>query len=332
MSYPGRNRNKGVALVTALLVVSIATTAAIGLSARLQLDIRRTANLIDGDQAWLYAMGAEAWSEAILARDLKDNKFDGLQDTWAKKLPPIELPGGGMIGVIDDMQGRFNINNLKTKGEKHDATAVTRFKSLLTVLELKPNLDQAVIDWLDKDIEATPPDGAEDDHYLGLKTPYLAANRKMENISELRLIKGFDQAVYERIAPFVTALPVRTTINVNTAPAEVLASLSPAISLELAKKLVEERNKKPYEKLSDFTEHEALKNSTQNKNGQLKDIDIKSDFFMLHIDVRIANARASLDSLIRRNKDKLEVLQRSQRLLRINAPTDRHSKDRQEKS
>ena len=332
MSYP--DRNKGVALVTALLVVSIASTAAITLSARQQLDIRRTANLIDGDQAWLYAMGAEAWSEAILARDLKDNKFDGLQDTWAKKLPPIELPGGGMIGIIEDMQGRFNINNLLQGEGKVDAVAIKRFETLLKLLELDQNLGQAVIDWLDKDIEATPPNGAEDDHYLGLKTPYLAANRKMENVSELRLIKGFNPTVYERVAPFVTALPKRTKINVNTAPAEVLASLSPGLSLELAKNLVAERNEKPYEKVGDFTGHEVLKQLTQqNKNGSLnKNIGVTSNYFMLHTDVRIANARASLDSLIFRDKGKLKILQRSQRLLRIGTPTDRQSKDREGKS
>ncbi len=330
MSNPGRN--KGAALVTALLVVSIATTAAIDLSARQQLDIRRTANLIDGDQAWLYAMGAEAWSEAILARDLKDNKFDGLQDIWAKRLPPIELPGGGMIGVIDDMQGRFNINNL-LRGEGIDAESVTRFQTLLKLLELNTDLVQAVIDWLDKDIDATAPNGAEDDYYLGLKSPYLAANRKMENISELRLIKGFDQAVYERIGPFVTALPKRTAINVNTAPAEVIASLSPGLDLELAKKLVEERNQKPYQKITDFTNHEALKQLTQDGNGLgTKNLAIASNYFMLHIDVRIANARASLDSLILRDKGKFKVLQRSQRLPRIGAPTERQDNDRQEKS
>ncbi len=331
ISFPYRKRlNQGVALITALLVVAIAATAAITLSAHQQLDIRRTANLIDGDQAWLYALGAEAWAEAILARDLKDNKFDSLEDTWAKTLPPIELPGGGMTGAIEDMQGRFNINNL-LKGKKQDPTAATRFKNLLAVLELKQELYQAVVDWLDEDIEATPPDGAEDDYYVGLTPPYLAANRHLVNISELRLIKGFDQAVYERIAPFISALPVPTAINVNTAPPEILASLSPGISLSSAKKLVEERSEKPFKDLNDFSAHEAIKNL--NPAFSKEDLSVNSSYFMLHTNVQIANARANLDSLIHRgDRGQLQVLQRGQKLQRITSPADQRRQNQQDKS
>lgn len=325
-----KRQNQGVALVTALLVVAIATTAAITLSAHQHLDIRRTANLIDGDQAWLYALGAEAWSEAILARDLKDNKFDSLKDDWAKTLPPIELPGGGMLGAIEDMQGRFNINNL-LKGKKQDPTAATRFKNLLAVLELKPELYQAVVDWLDEDIEATPPDGAEDDFYVGLKPPYLAGNRRLVNISELRLIKGFDQAVYERIAPFLSALPVPTAINVNTAPPEILASLSPGISLSLAKKLVEERDQKPFKDLNAFSANEAIKDI--NPAFSKENLSVNSSYFVLHTTVQIANARANLDSLIHRaDRGQLRVLQRGQKLQRITSPTDKQRQNQQDNS
>ena len=211
------SKNKGVALVTALLVVSLAATAALTLSARQQFDIRRTANLINGDQAWLYAKGAEAWSMAILMRDLEDNNTDSLQDTWAQTLPPIELPGGFMTGEIEDLHSRLNLNNL-VQNKKSDPLTFSRFQRLLAVLELEPELAQAVVDWMDDNIDALTPDGAEDDYYLGLEYPYLAANRKLVSVSELRLIKGIDQKIYERLSPYVTALPERTAINVNTAP------------------------------------------------------------------------------------------------------------------
>lgn len=219
-------RNKGVALITALLVVSLASTTAVSLSTHQQLDIRRTSNLINGDQAWMYAQGAEAWSKAILARDLEENDTDSLQDSWAQRFPPIELPGGMMIGHIEDMQGRINLNNL-VDGEKVNPVTVAQLERLLELLELDKALVPAIVDWLDKDIEATPPDGAEDNYYIGLEHAYMTANQKMANISELRLVKGFDQKTYLRVAPFVSALPTTTPINVNTAPAAVLASLSP---------------------------------------------------------------------------------------------------------
>jgi general secretion pathway protein K len=302
-------RNKGVALVTALLVVSLASTTAVSLSTRQQLDIRRTANLINGDQAWLYAQGAEAWSKAILARDVEDNDTDNLKDIWAQRLPPIELPGGMMVGYIEDMQGRINLNNL-IDGDKVNPS-VEQLERLLELLELDKELVQAIVDWLDKDVEATPPGGAEDNYYLGLEHAYMTGNQKMTSVSELRLVKGFDQKTYLRIAPFVSTLPIQTPINVNTAPATVLASLSPDISLDLAEQLVKQRQETPYEKTADFTGHASLKDSKLNPEG----LAISSQYYMLHVEARIVNARASLDSLIFRGQGgKFQILQRSQRL------------------
>ena len=77
------SRNSGVALVTALLVVSLASLAAVSMATRQTFDVCRTANLINSDQAWLYAWGAEGWAKAILARDKKDNKIDSLDEPWA---------------------------------------------------------------------------------------------------------------------------------------------------------------------------------------------------------------------------------------------------------
>jgi general secretion pathway protein K len=303
------SKNKGVALVTALLVVSLAATAAVTLSAHQQFDIRRTANLINGDQAWLYAKGAEAWSMVILMRDLVDNTTDSLQDTWAQTLPPIELPGGFMTGEIEDLHGRLNLNNLVQVGN-YDRLTLNRFQRLLEVLELEPKLAQAVVDWLDGNIDALTPDGAEDDYYLGLEYPYLAANRKLVSVSELRLIKGFDQNTYERLKPYVAALPERTKINVNTAPAVVLACLEKDIDLELATEIIEKRKEEPFEKVEDFTK--LVEKTTVN----IKDLSVTSQYFMLHNNTQIGKARARLDSLIYRGGKTvpIRVLQRSERL------------------
>jgi general secretion pathway protein K len=302
------SKNKGVALITALLVVSLAATAALTLSAHQQFDIRRTANLINGDQAWLYAKGAEAWSMAILMRDLRDNTTDSLQDTWAQTLPPIELPGGFITGEIEDLHSRLNLNNLVRADDTPDPLTLNLFKRLLEVLELDPKLAQAVVDWLDGNIDALPPDGAEDEYYLGLEYPYLAANRKLVSVSELRMIKGFDQKTYERLKPYVAALPERTKINVNTAPAAVLASLGEDIDLELAAAIVEKREEEPFEKVDDFTKLVSVDSK--------KDLDVKSQYFMLHNNTQIGRSRARLDSLIYRGGKAvpIRILQRSERL------------------
>src|SRR5690606_21757212 len=106
-------RQRGIALITALLVVAIATLLAVEMASRERLDIRRTQNLIAGDQAYDLALAAESWALDILRADLEEgNEWDGMQDNWAQPilLPPFE---GAILNMrIEDLQGRFNLNNL----------------------------------------------------------------------------------------------------------------------------------------------------------------------------------------------------------------------------
>lgn len=302
--------NAGVALITALLVVALAATTAVALSQKVALDIRRAGNLIDSDQAWLYAQGAEAWSGAILARDRAETQIDSLLEPWAFQLPPITVPGGFIAGRIEDRQGRFNINNL-IQGNGVDPLALARFQRLLTMLEIDPALAQAVIDWIDPNIEALPPDGAEDDYYLGLKRPYRTANQPMVNVSELRLVKGFEQKAYERITPFLTALPAGAEININTAPAPVLASLSPEIDLQLAGALIERRQEKSFESLSEFTGDPLIQGLQIDTAG----LSVASQYFMLHTLAEIGLGRAHFSSLLfRPGQGGVHVIRRNQSL------------------
>jgi len=106
---------QGVALITALLVVALATIAAVAMTTRQQLDIHRTANIINGEQAYIYALGGESWIKQILLRD--NNKTDSIHDLWAMPMPPLAIPGGSVQGQVEDLQSRFNLNNLVKEGQ-----------------------------------------------------------------------------------------------------------------------------------------------------------------------------------------------------------------------
>ena len=71
------NKQSGVALITAVLIIALAVTAAVTIAANYQLNFHRTENAFNSGQAWAYAKGAEEWAMAILARDQKDNTHDG---------------------------------------------------------------------------------------------------------------------------------------------------------------------------------------------------------------------------------------------------------------
>ena len=237
--YP---EQRGVALLTAVLVVAIGTVLATNLLWRTALDQQRTASAIFGDQAMQYALGAEAWVGDILRQDLQDSPdSDHLGEIWAAEIPPLPIEGGFITGVVRDPQGLFNLNNLVRPDGEEDEVMVAQFERLLAVLGLDPQLAGSVVDWLDPNFEIRFPVGAEDEAYSRIDPPYLTLNNMITSTTELMAINGFDRDVYRVLAPFVTALPMGTTLNVNTAPAEILASLSDEIDINMANALVEER-------------------------------------------------------------------------------------------
>ncbi len=303
-------RHKGVAAITAILVLAIAATAATTIAANYQLDMRRTENMINSSQAWAYAKGAEQWTQAILARDLENSSYDGLDEDWAIELPPFELPGGYIIGKIEDAQGKINLNSL-IKDKKVDETMKQRVSRLLSLLELNPGLVDAIIDWIDEDVNPAGPDGAERDIYIGLEFAYLPADQLMADISELRLVKGFDQDTYNILLPHVTTLPANVALNLNTASAEVLASLSPKIALELANDLVKDREDDPYEQPIDFLRHPLLQGITID----VLNLSVTSDYFNLTTKAVIGNSKVKLTSTIHRSGgNALQVVKRSQKI------------------
>ena len=225
-----RGRRRGVALVTALMVVSVATVAAVALATHLQIDIRRTSNLVDADQAMLYALGAEGWAVHVLARDRSEGNVDSLGDDWATLLPTFDVEGGTVGAWVEDLQGRFNLNALAADGSASTA-AVERLRWLLEAQELDSGLADSIVDWIDADLDVFLPDGAEDDEYLNYEQPYRAGNAPMWSPSELRMVKGMTQEAFEKLIPFVTTLPGATPVNVNTAPKTVLIALMEGLTV-----------------------------------------------------------------------------------------------------
>ncbi|MGH8504244.1 MAG: type II secretion system minor pseudopilin GspK [Gammaproteobacteria bacterium] len=306
----GPCRQRGVALVTALLIVSLATVTAVSFAMQQQFDIRRTGNLIDGDQAWEYAKGAEDWAKLILSRD-RNQQIDALTEAWAQPLPPIDLPGGYMVGRITDAQARFNINSLAQQG---NPDARPQFERLLLSLGLDPRLMWPIIDWMDQDINPVSADGAEDDFYSGLKHPYRTANQAMTSVSELRLVKGFNEKIYQRLAPFVTALPTTaapTLINVNTAPAEVLMTLAPGMDVETAAALVKRRQEDPFDEPGEFVTAVQQAGITL-PTGADTAFGVITQFFEVRVETRIGYGRAELNSLLVRQGNEIEVIRRAQ--------------------
>ena len=220
------HQQRGVALITAVLMVALATMLAVDVGYRGFLDQRRTGTLFALDQGYEIALGAEAWAADFLKKDMQESQTDHFGETWARPLPPLPIEGGTVEGRLEDMQGRFNLNNLIHTDGTPNPAAVKQLERILAMLEIEPNWATAMADWIDQDTQPGFPDGAEDTVYTGMDPPHLAANMPITRVSELLVLPGFGPERYARLKPFVSALPVGTPLNVCTAPGVVLDSLS----------------------------------------------------------------------------------------------------------
>jgi general secretion pathway protein K len=225
-AHRARSRQRGVALITAVLMVALATMLAVDVGFRGFLDQRRSGTMLATDQAMQVALGAEAWAADFLKQDLQDSQTDHLGEIWARPLPPLPIDGGTVEGRLEDMQGRFNINNLVNTDGTTNPEAVKQLERLFAMLEIEPAWASAVADWVDSDTQPGFPDGAEDSVYTGQDPPHLTANMPVTRVSELMVLPGFGIERYQRVRPYLSALPVGTPLNVCTAPGMLLDALS----------------------------------------------------------------------------------------------------------
>ncbi len=211
-------RQRGVALIVALLVVAIAVILIAALLDRGELALARTRNVLRGEQAEAYALGLDAYAAQVLLA-IAPNEADTNTSPWTMPLPPQDVPGGTIAASMRDLNGCFNLNNLDPQQRGEWAPV---FDRLLGVLRLDAALTVAIEAWLDPGTAGT----SELNTYLSQPVPYRPRGGPFAHVSELRLVRGVDAATYERLAPHVCALPPGTRINVNTATLPVLWALT----------------------------------------------------------------------------------------------------------
>ena len=123
-------KQRGIALVTALLIISISTVVATQIFYKQQINLRRTFNQLQADQIFQLFLSAEQWAKILLIEDLEKNTNDTSLDIWAQEMPPITAEGGHFQAKITDLQACFNLNNLVLAGEVQN-DQITILKNLL---------------------------------------------------------------------------------------------------------------------------------------------------------------------------------------------------------
>lgn len=298
MSASPAPRQRGIALVTALVLVAIATVLAAAIGFASAMSSRRASAVFGADQALLAAEGAEAMAAYALKQSATPPPGpDSLDQAWAQPYGPYELAPGVTLefAQIEDQQGKFNINNLADGGGT-DEESVKEFQRLLSSLGLETKWAGILADWIDNDNNPNDPDGAEDSTYLGQTPPYRAANMPITSISELLALPGFGRDRYNRLAPYISALPPGTPINVCTASGLLLDAISgkTEYSVDLASLANSRQENGCFPSLSVYETSlsKQQQGALQTRVGQA------SQYYRLRTTITIGTARFNLYSLM----------------------------------
>jgi general secretion pathway protein K len=286
-------RQRGVAAITALLIVVVAAGAASLMLAQQAALLDQTLLVSSRAQADLYAQAGLDWARGILLQDGRTTTVDSLDEGWARPIAAMPIERAVVAGDIADEQGKFNLNNVVDKTRRSEPD-VRLLRQLLGLVELSPDLAEAIVDWIDGDDDVASSAGAENAYYLGLPRPYRAANAPMTQVDELYRVRGFDARAVAKLRPYVTALPARTAINPNTAPDLVIAAAF-GVPREKAAQLLGERAAKPFPTKDAFVSRAGQANLIA-----VNDFDVRSDWFFVRVQVAQDEVLVGTEALVRR--------------------------------
>ena len=339
-----RSTQAGAALVVALLIFALCTALIVAMQGEFMLFYQRGANVFQGEQSYAYLRGAEELASLALVLDhdedqKKEQPRDDLTEIWAQEATPYALDEGGwLVGRLQDLQGRFNLNSLlqppesESAGEGGDrnpgqgvasrfSPAQQQFIRLLQTLE-EPivgqqeaiQITESVMDWLDAD-GSVRPTGAEDDYYYGRTPAHRAANRAMSSVSELRAVANVSQEIYCALLPLVTVWPRSPQpMNVHTMPPALLRTLNADDDLSPlsegdGESLDAQRTDPGFADLSEFLGHPVLEGKElSGVSGLLGET---SSYFQLNATVEVAARSTHLYSVLERNKRSIRALVRN---------------------
>jgi len=328
---------RGVALVVALLVFGLSAALLVAMQSEFTLFYQRGSNLFLAEQGNAYLRGAEELATLALVMDhdadqARAQPRDDLSEIWAQQATPYPLDEGGwLVGSLQDLQGRFNLNWLAATAASADENAGdgARFTPaqafFIRLLQALPEVEldsqeaiavtQAIGDWLDPDT-ITRPLGAEDDVYSGASPPYRAANRAMASASELRAVANITPELYLALLPLVTVWPQEPAqLNIHTASLPVLRAinaddeLTPLGVLEGESLFQRQRSEGGFDSLEAVLEDPVFTDKNMTAVESL--LTENSSWFLLSAEVEVADRTMRLYSVLHRDGRSVRAVTRA---------------------
>ena len=257
-------RQRGVALISVLLVLSLALLLVGGLLRSHRLLVHSSAQQLQQVQLRQLGLAGEDWARVVLENSgiTPSGPVDLSQD-WARLGPAVEMDGAELYVGIEDLSGRLNLNGLLALGQI-DQVTLGRWTRLLALLDLPP-----------------------------LTLPQVGP---VQELSQLRLLPGIDGPTLRRLEPWVVLLPKDARLNINTAAQRVLMTLE-GMEAGAAQVWVNQRRQAPYASVQAFTNDPLLSGVGLNGHG----LGVGSRWFRITVSVIHADSRLRLASEIERD-------------------------------
>lgn len=277
------SRQQGVALLSVMLVVTIATVLSAQLMRQTSLALIDAGHSEQHRQAFWYSRAGETLGRQILTVDLLDSQkrlqeaSDSFQDKWAERFHDFKLDDGQLNITIIDLQSRINLNALQGEDEKSAELA-------LREIWTQQNLPLSQLDIL-----------------IG----HLRQHR-FHDITELAGLLDFNQQMLNELHPLLVALPnTRLAVNVNTANESVLRALLTQENAQQVRKLIEKRTTSAFSSL----QQQPLSNYASTSTT----LDVKSEYFEIQAHAQFGSAHHYLRTRLHRNVDgDISILDRSE--------------------
>ena len=302
---------RGVAVVTALLLTTLAVTIVASLFWQQQLQVRSIENQrLQLQKQWVLR-GALDWARLILREDGRNSKIDELNEPWAIPLAPTRLDqyvesatasgGAGsavLSGSIQDAQGRFNLTNLidlsdLAKQEGINQSALEAFARLLTSLRQDPALAKLIAQHMVAAARASLNSQAD-----------VVRPISFVQLDDLLAVPGCTPQMINAIRSQTVILPAATPLNINTASPEVLAARVPGLSLADASAVANSRRQTAFQAVADL----ANRLPDQAKSLDDGSLSVTSNYFLVNGAVTIRSAKLEIEALVERQPTATRLL------------------------
>jgi general secretion pathway protein K len=306
-----KRKQTGVALLAALIFMLAIVLTMGNIFYSHQLDVARLTKNLHGDQALLLALSAESWAKQLLSSGQDDREVDNLQENWALAVPVLPVEGGFLRGCLQDLQAKVNISSFAAyDGEKlsaemeNEANGLVRvWLALLRANELPFNEASVatIIDWVDADNEPVSEWGAEQQNYEANRELVMVSNTALTDVNELAIMRGYGSTSVSLLKPWISALPRATTININTAPEQILLAMGGENPRAFTDYVLRQR---PFYQLDDF--YDGLTGALDMDRQEILElwprefVGITTDYFQLQLEVILGDSQLRVDSVLGR--------------------------------